>query len=87
MQVSELQQYIAVTLIPGIGHVHARNLISYCGSPENVFKINRKDMLRVPGIGSIIAGWVAEHRENARKAAESEMKKNGRSRNTGRGVQ
>lgn len=42
---------IAVTEIPGIGHYLTKQLISYCGSPEAVFKETKGKLLRVPGIG------------------------------------
>jgi len=34
----ELIYKIGITLIPGIGHVKAKTLISYCGSAEAVLK-------------------------------------------------
>lgn len=42
---------IALTLIPKVGPVTARNLVSYCGSTEAVFKGNKKTLLKIPGIG------------------------------------
>lgn len=46
---------IAISLIPGIGPVLARNLVSYCGSAEAVFKVKRSHLLKVPGIGEAVA--------------------------------
>jgi DNA processing protein len=42
---------IALTLIPKVGPVTARNLISYCGSPQAVFESTKKALLKIPGIG------------------------------------
>jgi DNA processing protein len=42
---------IALSCINGIGPVLARNLISFCGSPEEVFRARKKVLSRVPGIG------------------------------------
>lgn len=42
---------IAITLIEGVGDVIARQLISYCGSTEAVFKEKKKNLLKIPDIG------------------------------------
>jgi DNA processing protein len=41
---------IAITLIPGIGHMNAKKLISWCGSPEAVFKEPKSELLKIPGM-------------------------------------
>lgn len=41
---------IALTFIPGIGDVTARNLLEHFGSAENVFKASRKSLSEVQGI-------------------------------------
>jgi len=46
---------IALKHIPHVGALIARNLISYCGSAENVFKTPVNRLLKVPGIGKTIA--------------------------------
>jgi DNA processing protein len=46
---------IALSLIPGIGSVTARSLIAYVGSVEGVFQENEKNLMKIPGIGEIIA--------------------------------
>lgn len=46
---------IAISLIPGIGSVTARNLIAYVGSVEGVFREKEKNLLKIPGIGEINA--------------------------------
>jgi len=43
---------IALTLIPGIGPINSKNLLSYCGSAEAVFKSTKAKLLKIPGIGS-----------------------------------
>jgi DNA processing protein len=42
---------VGITLIPGIGNVLAKQLISYCGSAEKVFSTPRNKLLKIPGIG------------------------------------
>ncbi|MBN2172756.1 MAG: DNA-processing protein DprA [Bacteroidales bacterium] len=59
---------IGITLIPGIGDVNGKKLVSYCGSAEAVFQEKRKTLLKIPGIGeatvnSIISQKVLERAE------------------------
>jgi DNA processing protein len=42
---------VAISLIPGVGNVMTKQLISYCGSAEAVFKANKKKLISIPGIG------------------------------------
>lgn len=42
---------VAISFIPGIGPVLGKNLISYCGSAEAVFKEKKSKLIRIPGIG------------------------------------
>lgn len=46
---------IALTLVPGVGSILIRQLISYCGSAENVFRSPLARLLKVPGIGEVTA--------------------------------
>ncbi|MBI2968616.1 MAG: DNA-protecting protein DprA [Bacteroidetes bacterium] len=48
---SPLLYNIAITLIPGVGDVNAKNLIAYCGSAEAVFKTKKAKLLKIPGVG------------------------------------
>jgi DNA processing protein len=57
----ELKFQIALTLIPGVGPVAARNLISYCGSIEAVFKEKSSRLIRIPDIGPITANAIEGH--------------------------
>ncbi len=59
---------IGITLIPGVGDVNGKKLISYCGSPEAVFREKRKALMKIPGIGeatvtSILSQKVLERAE------------------------
>ena len=60
---SQLRYQLALTLIPGIGDVLAKNLVSYCGGPEKVFKAKRKELIRVPGIDLVRAEAVLKFNE------------------------
>lgn len=46
---------IALTLVPKVGPVTARQLLSYAGSPEEVFRSSKRALMRIPGIGPSIA--------------------------------
>lgn len=62
MGVSELQYRIAIELIPKVGSITAKRLIAYCGSAEAVFHQSKKALLKIPGIGEIIATEVANQK-------------------------
>ncbi len=68
---------LALHFIPGIGDYTIRQLISYCGSAEKVFKTPKGKLLKIPGIGlvtaeSIIKGKPFENAEKELKRAEKE---------------
>lgn len=56
MEASDNLAYkIAISLIPGIGPLTARNLIAYVGSVEGVFQEKEKNLMKIPGIGEVNA--------------------------------
>lgn len=63
---------IALTLISGIGNVLVKQLMSYCGSAENIFKTPRGKLLKIPGIGEKLATAIIE--QDAIKKAEEQLK-------------
>ncbi len=69
---TELLFHIALTMIPKVGGVAAKNLLAYCGSASNVFKQKKDHLLRIPGIGEKIAGEIVNFKNMDR--AEREMK-------------
>lgn len=62
---------IALTQIPNIGPILARNLLSYCGSPEAVFKSKVSTLEKIPGIGNYLARTITS--STALTLAEGEM--------------
>lgn len=46
---------IALTMLPGVGPVLAKNLVAYCGSAEAVFQEKKQKLEKIPGIGKITA--------------------------------
>ncbi len=63
---------IALTLIPRVGAVNGKNLISYCGSVEAVFKSSKKALLKIPGIGAETANSIVK--QDVLALAELEMR-------------
>jgi DNA processing protein len=62
---------LALHLLPGIGPVITRNLISYCGGEEEVFKRKKSALEKIPGIGSDRASLISKH--HSFKRAEEEL--------------
>ena len=59
---------IGISLIPGVGDVNGKKLISYCGGAEAVFKEKKQALMKIPGIGlslvnSILSQKVLERAE------------------------
>ncbi len=48
----KLLHQIALNRLPGIGNAAVKHLVSYLGSPEEIFQSNKSQLQRVPGIGS-----------------------------------
>ena len=68
-------QQIALTLVPGVGDVLIRQLISYTGSAEEVFRLSLPKLQKIPGIGaatahSILHSDLRQHAEIALKRLE-----------------
>lgn len=66
----ELMHRIAITLINGVGNVLAKNLISYCGSVDAVFKEKISHLEKIPGVGSVIAKSVKSFADFGRAEKE-----------------
>jgi len=57
---------ISLTLVPGVGNVLAKKLLSHCGSAEAVFSEKKKLLLKIPGIGQTVADAIANHKVQER---------------------
>ena len=68
---SEKLYQIALTLLPNVGSVLAKNVIAYCGSVESVFKTSKSKLEKIPGIGKERAEAIAK--SDVMKEAEAEM--------------
>lgn len=49
-----LQHQIALQLVPQVGAVTAKILVSYCGSAAAVFSATKKELRKIPGIGAVV---------------------------------
>jgi DNA processing protein len=59
----ELPYRIALTMVDGIGHSLAKNLISFCGSAEAVFTEKKFTLKKIPGIGQINADNISRFKD------------------------
>ena len=69
---NQLIYQIALTLIPGVGDITAKNLISYCGGVEGIFKEKKSRLLKIPMVGEVTAQAIVSH--SVFKRAEEEAK-------------
>lgn len=64
---------LALNFIPGIGSYSVKQLVSYCGSAEEVFKISKAKLLKIPGIGPSTADLIVNQKPFEK--AEEELKR------------
>jgi len=73
-----LKHKIALGLIPRIGDINARKLVAHFGSVEAVFNEPYRNLVKIPGIGPGLAGYISDrsYLEAAEKEAEYVEKNN-----------
>jgi len=71
MQNEDLRYLIALTVIPAVGSITARKLIAYTGSAKAVFSEKKSNLLKIPGIGNVLAGSI--HPDQALDLADKEL--------------
>jgi DNA processing protein len=73
-----LKHKIALGLIPRIGDISARKLVSHFGSVEAIFHEPYRNLVKIQGIGSEIAKYISErsYLDDAEKEAEYVTKNN-----------
>ena len=73
-----LKHKIALGLIPRIGDINARKLVSHFGSVEAIFHEPYRNLINIPGIGSGIAKYISDrtYLDTAEKEAEFVTKNN-----------
>lgn len=57
-----LPYQLGVDMIPKIGSINAKKLIAYCGGPKEVFKQSYQSLLKIPGIGPVLAREIANQK-------------------------
>lgn len=55
-----LRHKIALGLIPHVGDINARKLVSHFGSVEAVFSESYRSLIRIPGIGEVAARYITD---------------------------
>jgi DNA processing protein len=65
-----LKHKIALGLIPRIGDINARKLVSHFGTVEAIFRESYRNLTKIPGIGPGLAQYICER--SYLKAAEKE---------------
>lgn len=75
---SDLKHYLALALLPDIGMVLGRRLMSVFGSPEKVFSVSYHDLMKVENIGASRAKNIIEFdwnrvEDEIRKAEEHDI--------------
>ena len=74
----QLKHKIALGLIPRIGDINARKLVSHFGNVEAIFNEPYRNLIKIPGIGSGIAKYISDrsYLDTAEKEAEYVTKNN-----------
>lgn len=62
---------VALSLVPGVGGVLARNLIAYSGDAKKIFEQPQKALVKIPGIGEVNARRIKS--SDVFKRAEKEV--------------
>ena len=60
-------------MIPGIGDINGKKLVSYCGSAEAIFKEKKRNLQKIPGIGESTVNSIISHKVLARAEEEIEF--------------
>ncbi len=67
----KLLYQIALSIVPGIGGILARNVVAYVGSVEGIFTESLNSLQKIPGIGEINAKRIKD--KDVLKKAEREL--------------
>ena len=67
-----LVYHVALSMVPLVGGVMARQLIRYCGSAEAVFSSHSHHLANIPGVGPKIRGHLS-HRHHLLDLAQQEV--------------
>lgn len=73
MQITNNLYEVALNFTPGIGNVMVKQIVSYCGSAEAVFKTPKGKLLKIPGVGPKTVECLQD--KSCFNTAEEELKK------------
>lgn len=73
MNEDNLRYALGLMFIENIGDVLAKNLVSYCGGFEPIFKTPASKLENIPGIGKLIAQKIISQKNTALERAEKEL--------------
>ncbi|MCQ2608338.1 MAG: DNA-processing protein DprA [Bacteroidales bacterium] len=71
MKPQELLYYVATSMLQSVGPITAKQLISYVGSPEQIFKEPTSKLSKIPNVGPAIVKEIRE--KNVLGMAEKEL--------------
>ncbi len=71
MKPQELLYYVATAMLQSVGPITAKQLISYLGSPEQIFKESAAKLSKIPNVGPTIVNEIRE--KNVLSMAENEL--------------
>ena len=75
MSPTSLVHKIALGMIPGVGDITARKIVSYAGSVEAVFSESFRNLTKIPGVGKKMADRIIlELRDRVIKLAPEEAR-------------
>lgn len=79
MDRADLPHLVALTLVPNIGPITAKTLISYAGSAAAVFQLSARQLIKIPDIGETTAAVIKQQKEplQAGEAMLDTLEKNG----------
>jgi DNA processing protein len=72
MSASDLPSIIALSMVPHIGDVHMKTLMQHFPRASDIFRAKRKELERIPGIGTVRASSIRNFRDFSR--AEKEIR-------------
>ncbi len=58
----ERLSFLALHFVPGIGDYLVKQLVSYCGSANEIFNRPKGKLLKIPGIGEVTANSILNHK-------------------------
>ncbi|MFC2080991.1 DNA-processing protein DprA [Bacteroidota bacterium] len=54
------QYIIALGMVQGIGNIGSKRILAHTGTAEAVFRLDRKTLIKIPGVGSLLADRILD---------------------------